>query len=169
MSRVIPGYRDGYAVSDSGEVFTRFPDNGAGPLLSDWRKKLPFLHNGYLVVGLWDSGHRVNRFVHRLVLEAFVGPCPTGHQASHLNGQRSDNHADNLVWSTCKENHARKHLHGTMARGSHNGQSKLKEPDVQKIRRRLSEGESQEAIARDFGVSQRAISAIKMGRTWSHA
>jgi HNH endonuclease/NUMOD4 motif len=32
--------------------------------------------------------------VHRLVLEAFVGPCPPGQECRHLNGNPSDNRWD---------------------------------------------------------------------------
>ena len=37
-------------------------------------------------------------FVHRLVLEAFVGECPQGMVCIHNNGIRSDNNLSNLRW-----------------------------------------------------------------------
>lgn len=51
--------------------------------------------------------------------------------------------------------------------GSSNPMSKLIEKDVKEIRTRLSSGEFQESIAKDYGVSKSLISAIATGRLWS--
>lgn len=63
-----------YSVSDQGNVRT----NGA-PL------KLRLNKTGYLVTALWDpaTGKSKRRFVHNLVLEAFVGPKPEGLVTGH--------------------------------------------------------------------------------------
>ena len=42
--------------------------------------------------------------VHRLVAEAFHGPCPDGHEVLHLNHSPADNRAANLKWGTRSEN-----------------------------------------------------------------
>lgn len=52
-------------------------------------------------------------FVHRLVLETFVGPCPPGMEALHRNGNPSDNSLSNLHWGTKIENAADMLRHGT--------------------------------------------------------
>ncbi|MGP4673627.1 helix-turn-helix domain-containing protein [Agrobacterium salinitolerans] len=46
------------------------------------------------------------RQVHRLVLEAFSGPCPPHMEALHLNDTPTDNSIDNLQWNTKKANGA---------------------------------------------------------------
>jgi hypothetical protein len=43
-------------------------------------------------------------YVHRLVLEAFVGPCPPGQETRHLNDDKNDNRLANLLWGTKSEN-----------------------------------------------------------------
>lgn len=43
-------------------------------------------------------------FVHRLVLEAFEGPCPPGMESCHNNGDRQDNRRSNLRWGTKPSN-----------------------------------------------------------------
>ena len=53
------------------------------------------------------------RRLHRLVLEAFRGMCPPGHEARHANGVPSDNHLANLSWATKGENERDKRAHGT--------------------------------------------------------
>ena len=54
----------------------------------------PLKIGGYLAVILNDK----TRYIHRLVLEAFVGPCPSGLVARHLNGDLTDNWLTNLAW-----------------------------------------------------------------------
>ena len=44
------------------------------------------------------------KYIHRLVLEAFVGPCPEGMETCHNNGVRTDNRLENLRWDTSSAN-----------------------------------------------------------------
>jgi hypothetical protein len=69
--------------------------------------------NGYQEVGLSRPGQKhVIRLLHRLVLETWVGPCPRGCEASHLNHLRCDNRLENLCWESHKANIARGCCHG---------------------------------------------------------
>ena len=47
---------------------------------------------------------RVRRYLHDLVLTAFVGPRPEGAVARHLNDDPTDNRLVNLAWGTRSEN-----------------------------------------------------------------
>ena len=58
---------------------------------------------GYRVVTLC-YGKRETKIVHRLVAEAFLGPCPEGFQVSHLDESRDNNNASNLAYVSAKEN-----------------------------------------------------------------
>lgn len=51
--------------------------------------------------------------IHRLVLEAFIGPCPTGLEACHNDGNPENNHAANLRWDTHAGNMQDRLAHGT--------------------------------------------------------
>jgi hypothetical protein len=64
---------------------------------------------------------------HRLVLEAFVGPCPPGMEACHNNGDPSDNRVTNLRWDTRSNNTLDAVRHGTQrqARKTHCPQGHL--------------------------------------------
>lgn len=55
--------------------------------------------------------------VHRLVLLAFVGPCPEEMEACHNDGNPKNNMLENLRWDTRVNNHADKHKHGTSLEG----------------------------------------------------
>lgn len=106
------------------------------------------------------------RRVSRLVLEAFVGPCPAGKEAAHRNGVCDDDRLDNLEWKTPVANHADKHVHGTMYQGSEHHNAKITEDLAKAIR--SAEGEAR-AIAEGFGVSIHIVRQIRSGRTWKHA
>ena len=56
--------------------------------------------SGYLRVRVRGKDYKV----HRLVLETFVGMCPTGMQGDHINRNRQDNRLENLRWVTPQEN-----------------------------------------------------------------
>lgn len=68
---------------------------------------------GYPSVVLSVKCHKTNKPVHGLVLEAFIGPRPSGMQCCHGNGVRNDNRLTNLRWDTPKANAADKVGHGT--------------------------------------------------------
>ena len=63
---------------------------------------------GYPEVWLWNRPTRKRYFVHRLVLEAFVGPWQSGYEADHLNFNRTDNRVENLRWLPWRENRSRR-------------------------------------------------------------
>lgn len=68
---------------------------------------------GHVYVNLYKDKKRHPKLVHRLVLEAFVGPCPEGKEGAHINGIPGDNRLSNLKWATHKENETHKIEHGT--------------------------------------------------------
>lgn len=53
-------------------------------------------------------------------------------------------------------------------RGEDCAWSRFTEESVRELKRRLREGASQAKLAREYGVSQSAISAIWVGKNWSH-
>lgn len=105
----VVGYEDRYVVSDHGRVWSkeRMVRHGRGPglrrhagrMLKQGRKPA-----GYPVISAVVDGKVRHLYVHRLVLEAFVGPCPEGHVARHLDDDKSNNNLRNLVWGTESQN-----------------------------------------------------------------
>jgi len=79
-------------------------------------KKNTVAANGYDVVSLSREGKSYVFTVHRLVLEAFVGECPSGCETRHLNGNRGDNRLENLKWGTAAENSRDRVRHDTQQR-----------------------------------------------------
>lgn len=77
--------------------------------------------------------------VHRLVLEAFIGPCPPGTVACHGNGN-GNSRLCNLRWDTFCGNMADQYIHGTRVRGEHHPQARLSDQEVAEIRGRYAAG-----------------------------
>lgn len=105
-----PGY---YATQDGDVVsYRRF---GKRRVL----KKVVECH-GYHVVTLyskkdWDGkSNSSRRYVHQLILEAHGFKRTSGQwQVRHLNGDKLNNHIDNLTWGSQEENYADRVEHGT--------------------------------------------------------
>jgi len=119
----------------------------------------------YPGVTLSLSGKKKILTVHRLVLEAFVGPRPPGMQCRHLNGDRTDSRLLNLAWGTARENAADRIRHGTQSRGERQPAAKLTDSLVREIRR---SPQSTTHLASQFGVSPDIIRKVRLRRLWRH-
>ena len=117
--RPVVGYEGLYEVSDQGRVRTVARTivrrNGRIQPAPQRVLKLKLSPHGYWRIGLTNelAGRQRFHFVHRLVLAAFVGPCPEGMQCRHLDGNPANNAVQNLCWGTCSENNLDKLRHGT--------------------------------------------------------
>ena len=162
--RPVLGYEDLYAVSDLGRVRRIARSAGTrGAILSPFPNSL-----GYLRVGLCRRNKRQKLSVHRLVIEAFLGPFSPGEEANHKNGMKPDNRLANLEKVTHRKNMLHAIRSGLMnVQGEDNPQAKLSEDDVRAIRR-LAGIETRVNLARRFGVSVTAITLIIGGQRWRH-
>lgn len=161
----IPGF-PGYAASSDGNIWSR-QDGPDGP---SWRlKKLSKTANGYLVTGLTVGGVTKTYLVQRLVLLAFVGPCPPGMEAAHDDGNRENNTLANLRWATPTENQGDRRRHGTAPTGTANGRAKLDEAAVVELATDVVErGMSVADAAKKYGVSGFSVRAVVSGKSWPH-
>lgn len=64
------------------------------------------LNNGYLTICF---SSKTKKYVHQVVAEAFLLPSEFKHTVNHKDGNKTNNHIDNLEWNTYKQNnnHAR--------------------------------------------------------------
>lgn len=135
---------------------------------------------GYHNANLWRNQKGNTRLIHRLVVEAFIGPIPPGCMVNHKNFNTSDNRVSNLEICTRKQNtdHAKAggrfisgNAHWTRKRaptGSAHPCSKLSDDQVREIKRRLAAGEQGKLLASEFGMSKATLSRIKNGASWGH-
>lgn len=113
----VVGYEGLYEVSDQGKVraLARViaPSDGRRPYVRPAQmRKIQIDPYGYCKVSLSKDRKIEFAFVHRLVLEAFVGPRPDGMEVCHNDAVKTDNRPSNLRWDTHSENgrdHYRKH------------------------------------------------------------
>lgn len=167
--KAIPGYEGKYEVSDQGRVRSLRYVNAT----VDKPRETPLIlkgarhSHGYPMVGLYKDAKQRQDVVHRLVLEAFVGPCPEGHECAHLDGDPSNPALENLAWVTRQENMDHMLQHGTRRFGSKHHGSKLTE-ETAALAKELLKTHSQQKVADMLEVSRGAISAIAQGRTWKH-
>ena len=95
----IEGYEN-YEVSSEGRVRS---------LGNDKTRKTKILRllmssNGYLQVGLSKEGKKKFFSVHRLVAVTFVPNMFNLNEVNHINEDKTDNRAENLMWCSRKEN-----------------------------------------------------------------
>lgn len=156
----IPDFPD-YLISKNGRVF-RIQSGG------DLRELKHYFSKGYRKVWLNEHCKGSQHRVHRLVLGAFVGPCPPGYEGAHLNGDRADCRLENLRWVTPRENHSHKWLHGTQRAGENHPFAKLSESDVLTMRRLSKDGITNRQLAKQFNVSIATVSYVKNRVWWKH-
>lgn len=160
--REIPGFPN-YRAGTDGSIQWKSPRG-------EWTLKRIFPdHAGYMKVQMSGGEGLKARFVHRLVLLAFVGPPPEGHECCHGNHDRADNRIENLRWGTRQENIGDQVKRGTHTRkvGEENGRAKLTEQDIVTIRS-LHHRLTMAAMSQMFGVSNYAIQDVIYRRKWCH-
>lgn len=161
--RPVVGYEGLYEVSDWGRVRTIRRRRGREFLMPRQTAR------GYFRAHLTDAnGKESTQRIHRLVLLAFVGPCPEGHECSHLDGCRTNNRLSNLAWETVLQNHARKLEHGTQAKGERIKSSKLTAAQVQDIRARVAARETHASVAKRYGLHVNYIWRLITNQRWRH-
>jgi len=103
----------------------------------------------------------------------FLGSAPDSYQVNHKNGDRTDNHVENLEWVTCSEN--AKHSFRVLGRkatpphGEDNGKSKLTCQEIKKIRQLYAAGKhTHRVLGKMFKVDHSTIGDITRRETWQH-
>lgn len=161
----------GYRVSRCGVVQTRWERKAPGPwnLGETWKTlKQRTRANRRKSVTLSRNKKSFTRFVHRLVLEAFIGPCPEGMQCCHFDGDPQNNNLDNLRWDTPEGNAADSIRHGTNA-GERNGMAKIDKAKVIQIRSEyaaLPRYGAIKVLAARHHLCENSIWNIIHGRNW---
>lgn len=174
--RPVVGYEGLYSISNHGRLRrdTATLAYKAGKIIRGHKRGI-----GYLAYSLCRDGKEVCRLAHRLVCEAFHGPCPPGNQCNHLDGNKANNRADNLEWVTPKENvrHAIDVLgwnprFGGAPRGDSHYNVKLSAADIEAILERGGQGRyggpTQSELAKEYGVTRMTVYRVLHGKARSN-
>lgn len=151
-----------YYVSIDGRVFSTC----RGEVVELRQKRLRAKY-GYMVADIRQGDRRRKRYVHQLVLEAFVGPRPDGHETRHLDNDATNNRLSNLEWTTKPQNGEDRRAAGSH-KGERHGVAKLTDAAVRSIRARVAAGAARRSVASEHGVSVAAIDLIVTRKRWAH-
>lgn len=133
--------------------------------------------NGYIMVKLYLSGGYTNKYMHRLIAEAFVyNPSPSEFDTvNHIDGNRANNDISNLEWCTQKQNIQHAWETGLIPPSINNGEknvhSKLTENDVLEIRRLYipySKEFGTRQLSERFGVTAKTTGRIIRKELWKN-
>lgn len=108
MQEVWKTFADGnYEASNHGNVRRKTPGRRTWP---GRPMVLTVMTIGYHRVAPTIGGRNVPMYVHAIVAELFIGPCPVGLEVNHKDGDKTNNRVDNLEYVTHQENmrHARR-------------------------------------------------------------
>ena len=141
----VPGF-PGFSVNERGQV--------RGPSGKVLRPNV--VRGGYLRVQITRGKYVM---VHRLVLLAFVGPCPRGHEVNHRNGDTGDNGRRNLEYVRPAQNRR----HAVLVLKRERRCVRLDAAAIYLIRQlRLSAPQ----VAQQFGISERQAQRVLSGASW---
>lgn len=153
-----------YEVSEQGHV--RCVKRGKGCRVGAVRTPAVDPRTGYLRLTLKINRRSIGRDVHRLVAEAFLGPCPRGYEVNHKDGNRTNPCLSNLEYVTRAENAQHTHRKqrqkpkGTSRANKH--LCVLSDREVRDIRRLVEDQPeiSRTALAHKYKVSKATITNV---------
>lgn len=155
-----------YFICADGRVFKKTKWRGMKEMKPE-RTRL-----GYMRIGFVVNGERKRFLVHTLVARAFLDRPEWATEVNHKDGNKENNDAENLEWSTRSKNVKHAFETGLIRpmRGEANRHSKLTEADVRQIKQELRNPYPgiRKALANRYGVVPEAIDLIKLGRNWAH-
>ena len=166
----IEGYDGRYSISNYGNIKTNSYINahaiyGTAKHKELLRNPLPAAR-GYLRTVLTDLNKKQHYIqIHRLVAQAFIPNPNRLPQVNHKDGNKKNNHVDNLEWCTNDEN--RKHAieTGLIKYRDQLPNSKIKTNQIQELVELINSGLSQKKVGLLFGVCQQTVSKILKTQT----
>ncbi len=157
----------GYGASSCGEIISYHR-------LEPFALKQANHPQGYKKVCIKTNEGIKNRLVHRLVLEAWEGPCPVGCVTNHKNGDKTDNRLVNLEYCTQSENMAHAYGYGLSPKpptrkGSECRLAKLTEEKILAIRAETDRKPGYvKRLGIKYGVTGSTVSKILLRKIWTH-
>jgi hypothetical protein len=160
------GFEGFYEVSQEGQIRSIARQH---PKIKRWMGGgivKPILGSrGYFVINLTKTGVRKQLFLHKIVLEAFIGLRPIGYESCHNDGNPLNCRIENLRWDTKSNNHQDKKKHGTWQVGEKANNVKLTNLIVLEIRsKKLTASQA----VKEYGLSLTNAKRIVNFQTWKH-
>lgn len=157
----IEGYNGHYQVSNHGRIKS-FKRNANGDIL-----KTPANNRGYSQAYLCLPGIEKSYNAHVIVAKTFLANPHSKPCVNHIDGNKRNNHINNLEWVTHKENTA--HAFATGLNKANYGARKLTELSVKEIRYlHRYNAKSMKELSKIYGVTTQTIWKIIERLSWKH-
>lgn len=170
----VKGYEGLYQVSSLGRIKSFEKCVNRGKCHRGWKEHLLAFGidgSGYFRTNLANLGKNRTVKVHRIVAETFLDNPDNLPQVNHKDGDKQNNHVDNLEWCDASHNirHAFEHGLNRKPKGELNPAAKLSQSDVNFIRENYTPRHPEfgtVALGKRFGVHRKTISRITTGQYW---
>lgn len=113
--------QDKYEIVGTAEVISYHGGKGKAVIIK------PFVKNGYLAVSLQIKGERRHFYIHRIFAEKYVDGYSECKEVNHKDGNKLNNHVDNLEWVTRSENTQHAYDNELIYRGNRGGDRRSKQ------------------------------------------
>lgn len=169
--KLIPDlYRDIYHISNYGRIKTFSGMNGISERILR-NQYTQFGHNQFRCRSV--MGERISLKVHRLVAILFNLPNPNNLPCvGHVDDNPSNNHINNLYWTTSEDNTRKAHLNNRIkhAKGEDGGMSKFTNQQVIEIREKYKNTPNMtiNRFAKGYGVTGTTMYKIIKGISYSN-
>ena len=121
---------------------------------------------GYRQVRLQHNGRQWPVTIHKLVAITFLGSPLDGQQVNHKNGDKADNRASNLEWTTHRQNMG--HFHRRLGSWKRDTSPKLDGERAEQIRALYATGNyTYKQLAKRYGVTWCSIGRVIRGETYA--
>lgn len=166
------GYVGHYQVSSQGSIrsLDRISNHKNGvSTLRRGRVLKPSLRSGYPFVNLCIYGIHKQVNIHRLVAEHFCERPDGCNVVNHIDGDKTNNNASNLEWTTPAGNakHAAENGLIGVKSGDLSKVAKITSIIANEIRAMLISGECGTTIGKRFGIGPMLVSDIRTGKSWA--
>jgi hypothetical protein len=106
--------------------------------------------------------------IHRLVAMTFIPNPENKREVNHKDGDKLNNHVDNLEWCTRKENIRHSLDSGLLMTNGAHFNAILNLEQVKEIKIKLANGFKRSALAKEYSIGYATISLISTGKQWKH-
>ena len=161
--KYILNYEEIYQVSTLGRIRSLPRKTTKGGIIKQNKSRF------YLSVCLCKTGYVKSYTVHRLVAQTFIPNPKDKPIVNHKDGNKFNNKAKNLEWTTASENkiHAVKNGYTHTPKGIKHWNAKLTEKQVIEIRLKRKDL-TLDKLAKKYKVSIQTISDIINRKKWKH-
>lgn len=135
--------------------------------------KPSYTHDGYVKQAISINGKSITYRVHRLVAEHFISNPNNKKTINHIDGNKKNNHVENLEWVDLSEQMIHAYYLGLKkpVQGTLQGNAVLTEEQVREIREIYKPRDKQYgmiALAKKYGVSEPVINRVAHGRSYKN-